>query len=284
VAELKLKYEADAAAAKAQAQSQSEAQAKPKSNTVVDIVTPQPPASASASASAPAPPCLGLRARHAYATAVLVRGLPAALAACNGVYHPLALPNADGHVVYEHESEAARIIELLSVDRVWRIKAAADRGETRSWVKSATLPASVTLSSASASGSASGPASAARCVAQDAYGWQYVDDGEWAAAPGAMCVCAWPLDSVQIRGITGAYALFNGVYRPEPAPNEDGLWIYRQENETRLLELLRSARRWMLKGEKDRGKSSGWIQVGVVSTLNNKAIVRVEHRRCFSQL
>jgi VanZ family protein len=53
-----------------------------------------------------------------------------------------------------------------------RIKAAADRGENRSWVKSAALPASVNLSAASA----------ARCVAQDATGWQCVDAGVWAAA------------------------------------------------------------------------------------------------------
>ena len=230
-----------------QSQSQSQAQAdstpNPKSNG--DVTAAPAPASASA------PPCLGLRARHAYASAVLVRGLPGALADCNGVYHPQADPSADGHVVYAHESDETRIIELLSAERVWRIKAAADRGENRSWVKSAALPASVNLSAASA----------ARCVAQDAAGWQCVDAGVWTAAPAAMRVCAWPLDSVQIRGITGAYALFNGVYRPEPEPNADGLWIYRQENETRLLELLRSAQRWMLKGLGDRGKNLGWIQV-----------------------
>ena len=193
------------------------------------------------------------------ADSVRVTGIVGPHACYNGTYRPLPDANADGFVVYQQQGDTPRLLELLRGSQKWTLKPAADRGRAVGYLQSEAV---------------SGMSH--RSLAEAVTAWELYDNEKkcFCAAPAVKVVpCPPAADAVAIRGITGAQACFNGLYRALPEPNADNITIYQQVGDTRLIEMLSASKRWTMKNAGDRGKSVGWVQSAVVAAPTFRSLL-----------
>jgi hypothetical protein len=88
--------------------------------------------------------------------------------------------------------------------------------------------------------------------------------------------------AVVVSGIVGVNAACNGLYRPLPEPNADGHIVYQQEGGIRLIELLSTNARWLLKPATLRGTCVGWLMSATIASPKPHSVVQDATGWCMS--